>query len=165
MAGSPFAGFIDWAYAQPLNAVFRETPWVIPSAQAIHIATLGIVLGAVLMIQLRVLGVSGRNQTLAATAKRLTPWIWYGVLVLLLSGAVMIFAEPDRPLLSNVFMLKMLLVAIALIITAILQLRLARDPEAWERSGGMKLLGRSAAVTSLALFVAIVFAGRLTAYI
>ena len=86
--------------------------WVIPSIQTIHIAGIGVVLGCVLMLTLRVLGVAGTDRTLLQVQQRFGPWLTGALLVLLATGLTLIVGEPERELLAFSFWLKMVLVAI-----------------------------------------------------
>ena len=84
--------------------------------------------------------------------------------MLLATGIVMITGEPARSLKNPVFLLKMGLVVAALGITAFHQLRLARSGEALRLAPVERGTALLIAIPSLALWTAIVFAGRWIAY-
>jgi hypothetical protein len=156
--------FCEWLAATPLSTQIQTVAWVIPAVQTIHILSISIVISAAAMVDLRVLGVLSRNQPLAAVARRFLPSIWWTLLVLLLSGSTLIIGEPSRSLDNPAFLLKISMLAAALILTVYFQRGLRLDALFWEKSLGRRVSGRLIAVVSLILWVGIVFAGRWIAY-
>ena len=73
-------------------------------------------------------------------------------------------AEPSRELENSTFVKKMILILVAIVVTGALQFALKRDPAFWDATPVRARWAKVLAVASLALFVAIVFAGRLIAY-
>src|SRR5262245_9810978 len=107
--------FSDWLAQTNASMTIQRQLWIIPLVQTIHILAIAVVLSSVGMIDLKILGLAGGNQTMTETARRFTPWIWTGLAVLLLSGLILIVGEPVRELGVSVFWVKMglLLVAVA----------------------------------------------------
>jgi len=99
------------------------------------------------MLDLRLLGIVGRDQPLGRVTNRFRPVIWWTLPILLVTGVVMIIGEPARSLANPVFQLKMLLLLAAIAVTA-----------AFHKES------RIIAIVSLSLWVGIVFAGRWIAY-
>ena len=165
MAPQFLLDFCRWIYEMPLSLEVRQMTWGISTVQSIHIAAIAVVMGSILMIDFRVLNLTGRSQSLADMTQRLMPGIWGALLVLFVTGAVLIFAEPLRSLTSPAFQVKMVLVVVAFAMTALFRRKLAVDAQFWERSAQRRTTARVIAVCSLAMFVGIIFAGRLIAYI
>jgi len=154
--------FCDWLSNTPLSMAIQNAFWVIPTVQTVHIASIAVVMSSILMVDLRLLGIAGRSQTLGAVVGRYIPWVWVALIVLLCSGAILIVGEPARELLSDVFWLKMTLLACALVITAGIQGGLRGGGGFWERHRPIAAL---VAVASLAVWIAILAAGRWIAYV
>src|ERR1700733_8136426 len=162
---SSVQAFSDWLAATALSMQIQTVEWIIPTVQTIHILSISIVMSAAAMVDLRVLGVLSRGQPLAAVAYRFVPWIWWTLVVLLLSGSILIIGEPGRSLRNPAFILKMSMLAAVLVLTLFFQRGLRLDTLFWEKSPGRRAGGRLLAVVSLALWVGIVFAGRWIAYV
>lgn len=154
--------FCEWLSNTPLSTVIQNTFWVIPTVQTVHIASIAVVMSSILMVDLRLLGVAGRSQSLEAVAQRYLPWVWVAVVVLLCSGALLIVGEPGRELLSQVFWLKMKLLVGALALTAGIQLGVRNGAGFWERR---RLIAVLVALVSLAIWVCVLAAGRWIAYV
>jgi hypothetical protein len=71
------------------------------------------------MMDLRILGLAGKDQTLRQTTQRFGPWLMWSLVVLLVTGVLMVIGEPVRELVTFSFWLKMFLVAVGTIVAAI----------------------------------------------
>src|SRR5215831_543045 len=155
--------FTAWLSQTSLSLAIQTHEWIIPTIQSIHIVAIGVVLSSVFMIDLRVLGWAGRDQSLLETTARFGPWLSGALYVLLATGIFMIIGEPARELLAFSFWFKMLLIAIGTLIASIFQIALKRNEHYWEKSlrrGTVKSL----AILTFLVWVAIVILGRLIAY-
>jgi hypothetical protein len=150
--------------ATPFSLYLQSTDWIIPTVQTIHILSIAVVISAVLMVHLHTLDIVMRTQPDAAIAKRFIPWLWVALVVLLLTGSLLVTAEPGRSLTNSVFQLKMALVIAASVLTLLYQQPLRANPDFWRKNGGRRLSAISISVVSLAVWVCIVFAGRWIAY-
>jgi uncharacterized membrane protein len=156
--------FCAWLAATPLSQTIQTTDWIVPAVQTVHIIAVAAVMSSVLMIDLRLIGLGARDQSIAAVARRFLPFIWWPLPILLLSGATLIIAEPARSLQNPVFLLKMVLLVLAVAITLLCQLPLRKDAAFWELSAARRRVARLIALLSLPLWVCIIFAGRWIAY-
>jgi uncharacterized membrane protein len=114
------------------------------------------------MLDLRLVGIAGRRQSLTEIGARFLPWVWGTLVVLLCSGSILIIAEPGRELINNVFWLKMSLLVGAVVLTLIFQTMLRRRNGFWEHHRAAAVLLGS---VSLLMWVGIVGAGRWIAYV
>jgi hypothetical protein len=90
---------------------------VIPAVQSVHIVTIAILMGSVLVINLRLLNLIERGQGVAALMDHYLPVVAASILVLAVTGAILILGEPTRALFRITFWLKMGLVAVACLMT------------------------------------------------
>src|SRR5580693_5523310 len=131
---SSVQAFSDWLAATPVSMRIQTVEWIIPTVQTIHILSISVVMAAAAMVDLRVLGVLSRGQPLAAVAYRFVPWIWWTLVVLLLSGGTLIIGEPGRSLRNPAFILKMSMLAAVLVLTLLFQRGLRHNDRFWESS-------------------------------
>jgi len=153
--------FCDWLSNTPMSLKIQTVLWIIPAVQTVHILCVTIVMTSMAMLDLRLVGVAGRQQPVSTMVNRFVPWVWWTLPILLLSGSLLIIGEPSRELLNPYFRAKMLMLLTVIIITLVVQLRNLRDSTFWE---SRKLLAGCAGVISLLLWVGIVTAGRWIAY-
>jgi putative copper export protein len=162
--GKTLAAVCAWLERTPFSQWLQTVEWVVPAVQTVHILAIAAVMGSMLFFNLRLLGLTGREVPLVRVSRRFIPVIWTAVLVLFLSGAVMIAAEPARSLLNPVFQLKMALLLTALGLTVATVRPLRRRPGYWSEGAARGRVARLCAISSFGLWVAILFAGRWIAY-
>jgi len=155
--------FLDAVAATPLSQLLQNVGWLIPLIQSTHILALSLVFVSAVVVDLRILGVAGRNQTLPGLANRFLPWVGWGVLVLLATGLLQMIAEPRRALLNPLFQLKMAALVVAGLMTWFIA---ARAPDSRRGRVGLERRGvaRPLAVGSLLLWLAMIGLGRWIAY-
>lgn len=151
--------FAEWLSTTAPSVFIQEhNAWAIPLIQSIHIVGISAISGAAFLIILRVLGLSGMDQSLRQTSKRYGPWISGSLYLLLATGLLLVVGEPARELVSFSFWAKMFLVAVGTIIAAVFQ----RSTDRGEPQFGAP--GKSLAILTFAIWIFIIFLGRLIAY-
>jgi hypothetical protein len=128
-----------------------------PLVLFLHTLGLGTIAGLNGVIDLRILGLA--PQLRLAPMVRLFPIIWLAFAVTALSGTTLLLAAASTKLVSPVFYVKMVFVALALVNLQLLKTRTGVD------TGPLASGARVLAVTSLALWCAATMAGRLMAYL
>jgi uncharacterized metal-binding protein len=156
--------FADWLSKTSLSLAISTHEWVVPAVQSIHIIAIGGVLASVFMIDLRILGWAGRDQTLTQTATRFGPWLSWALCVLLLTGAAMVVGEPARELLALSFWLKMGLVVIGTAVAVLFQRSLRRYQVQWETTLVHRQSIKALAILTLLTWISVAILGRLIAY-
>lgn len=147
-----------------LSQFIQQTLWVIPWLQVLHILAIAVVMSSIFMIDMRILNLTGTTQTMTQTAQRFTPWIWWGLLVLLVSGSLLIIGEPRRSLDNIAFWIKMSLLAVAVTSTLAFQFSLRNRVAFWEEDHEGRAFVRVLAVITFLIWCAIAIAGRWIAY-
>jgi hypothetical protein len=150
----------NWLAATSLSHTIQTVSWIIPTVQTIHILSVAVLFTSAVLVDLRVWRLLDRDVPASDVARRFLPPIWPIVLVLLITGSLLIIGEPRRSLLNSTFYLKMALLAVALVLTAILQWSLSSAPNKSAKWPVEQL----AAAASILVWSGILFAGRWIAY-
>jgi hypothetical protein len=157
--------FALWLASSPPSVFIQEhNAWAIPAIQSVHIVGIALVMGSVLMIDLRILGLAWTEQTLRQTTRRFGPWLTGSLWLLLATGLLMVIGEPVRELVSFSFWFKMALVAIGALVAVTFQRALRRDEQQWEGTLVHKPSIKLLAVVTFMVWVGVIFLGRLIAY-
>jgi hypothetical protein len=154
------AGPLD-NYAQNFLSSFRG---MAPMVQTVHILAVSSVMGSIVLIDLRILGLALRGQLLSDLVRRLMPWTWFALPALALSGLPFVLARPLRYANNRVFGMKFAMLLGAVLLTIVLQRLLTHDEETWNRSPGRRIAARAVAASTLALWLLVMMAGRWIAY-
>jgi len=156
--------FAAWLGKSPLTGFLETAAWAVPAIQTLHIFCIAIVFGGAVIVNLRVLGLVERDQPIASVLDRFLPPIAWAVLVLLITGALLIASEPNRALFRTIFWIKMGLVAIGVTATFAQRRAVAQGPS-WDAHGKPPRSFQLLSVTTLAIWVAVIFAGRWIGYV
>jgi hypothetical protein len=155
--------FSSWLAQTPPSQFIQGNFWIIPTVQSIHILAICAVISSALLINLRLVGLVGGGDPVASFARRYLPWIWTALVVLLLTGLILIVAEPDRTLGNVIFWSKMALVAAGLLLGLVFAMPIRRNPAFWD-GAGHDVQGKVLGAVSLAVWIAVICCGRWIAY-
>ena len=147
-----------------LTALIDEHFWVLPTIQSIHILAIAATIGSVLMINLRIFQFAGRSRTMTETVRRYLPWVWWGLLVLLITGIGMTIGEPVRELTNPIFWIKMVMIVIAAAISLWFQGSVRRNVARWELTHSGRVVIRAGSAAVIVMWCLIMLAGRWIAY-
>jgi hypothetical protein len=153
-----------WIAQTPVSVTLSQNSWVTPIVQSIHIMAIAVTFGAALMINLRILGLSGRAHGMAEIEDRYAPWVTGGLLVLLATGFELVIAEPARELLNPFFWTKMSLVVLVALANIGLQRSVRAYPGRWDAGPDQSLGLRLGAGALIVVWGLVMVCGRWIAY-
>ena len=159
----PLMTFLTWLEATPLAGVMRQSPWSYPLVETAHILGFILLIGAAAMFDLRLLGLTPRLPVVDV-ARHLLPWSHVGLVVVVISGALLFAADPVALWFNSVFRAKMALIAVAGLNAAVFAWPF-RSVATWNRFAPTPWPAKVAASLSLLLWVVIAALGRFIAYI
>jgi hypothetical protein len=161
---SPGSGLLHALEGGGIGAAMRDSMWLYPAVETVHILGFAILVGSVVMFDLRVLGLA-RRVPVRALAGLLLPW-GAAALILIVPAGLLLFTADASSLVSNrAFVLKMLLLMLAGVNAAAFHLGPFRSAGRWDRDVAAPLSARLHALASLLLWVGILTCGRLIAYV
>jgi hypothetical protein len=147
--------FVALAHS-PLGVYMQTSKWGFALVETVHLLALAILGGAVLIVDLRLLGVILRLESARAIARDLSRLLLGSLVVMVLSGIAMLSEEALKCFHSPAFRWKM-----ALLVTAILfYFTLHRKALLHTGKGSPNGWSRSAAIVSLTLWLGVGVAGR-----
>ena len=134
--------FFQWMNDLAVSKAIGESIWIFPVVQAVHLLFLALFAGAILIVDLRLLGFGMREQPVAKVAQDARPWLILGLLGLVVTGMPQLMQNAMREYFSDFFWLKMQVLPIALIYTFTIRQRVAMADEArvgpmWGKAVGL----------------------------
>ena len=142
----------------------RENLWLYPAVEIVHIVGFVLLVGSVVMFDLRVLGLS-RQVSVKALARHLLPWSVAALLLIVPSGLAMFSAHANDFLGNRAFQVKMALLLAAGINAGIFHTGPFQTVAAWDTGVTAPVGARVSVALSIAIWVAIIACGRLLAYL
>jgi hypothetical protein len=164
MPGS-ITAFLEWLNESPLAVTIRESVWVFPIIESIHVIALVIVLGSIARLDLRLLGFASRDRPVTEVADEMLPWTWSSFVVASICGVLLYVGNPIRYLDISYFGIKMGLLVLAGINMLVFQLLISRNIGEWDTRAIPPTAARVSAGLSLGFWVSIVFLGRFVGFV
>ena len=148
--------FFQWCYQTPVGETIRDSTWLFPLIESFHLIGLGLTVGAILIVDLRLLGGGLRRQPVAQLSAAVQPWLLGSLTLMFSSGIPLFLSESIKCYYSFPFWVKMTSLLLALLFTFTLRRRVTRSGLATDRP----LLGRVTALVSLCLWFGVAWGGR-----
>lgn len=142
----------------------QESPWLYPAVEVVHLLGLGLVVGPALMWDLRLLGLS-KSLPVSAMARHLLPWTLVGFGFVAVSGPLLFLADAVKLFENPALRIKLVLIFVAAANAALFHRRAFRTVGAWETNAPAPPAAKAAAGISVVVWVSVVIAGRLIAYV
>ncbi len=148
--------YFQWCYQTGIGEGIRNSTWLFPVIEAFHLVGLGLTVGAVLIVDLRLLGFGLSRQPVGALAAAVEPWLFGSLALMVASGSTLFLAEAIKCYYSFPFWVKMTSLLLVLLFTFTVQRHVIRADLATKRPS----LGRLTAVVSLVLWFGVAWGGR-----
>lgn len=152
--------FLKWLESTQLAEFIRESEWVFPAIESVHVITLALVVGTIAIVDLRLLGLASTSRSYAELSREVLPWTWASFAFAAISGSLMFVSQPVGYFGNLAFRIKILLLCLAGTNMLVFEFITGRDTARWRREDPVPLPGKIAASFSLAFWITVVFLGR-----
>ena len=148
--------YFEWLNNLPVSTAIRESVWMSPLVNVAHLAALVMFIGAVLIVDLKLLG-NDEGTPVEAVARGAWPWLWLGFFLLFLTGVPQLISNALREYYSVFFWFKMVVMVVALIFTVTIRRRVTMAPPGQFSAGTQKMVG----LASILLWASVAVPARL----
>lgn len=152
-----------WLETTAIAETIRNVPWVYPALESTHYIGLAMLVGSIMLIDLRLLGFASTLPL--RTVVGFVPWVWAGFVINAVSGGLIFIYGAAGFAVNSAFQLKMVLMLLAGINALIFTVAAARSGDTWMDSGQVPAAVKGIATGSFLLWLGVVTAGRWMAYI
>ena len=156
--------FFQWCENSGLIVAMRSSKGLFPAIESIHLMGLALTGGAVLMLDLRLLGAAMRRIPVSEVAGRLRPWTLAGFLLMIGSGALLFYANPSPRYQNIFFRTKMVMLVLAGVNAWVFHRTVYRSVADWDLDPVPPRRARVAGGLALVLWAALIMSGRMIAY-
>ena len=146
--------FFEWCEATAIGHAIKDSAWLFPVIEAVHLLGLSVLGGSLLVLDLRMLGVGLRRQSIANLAKDTRAWLLGSIVVMIVTGTGLFVSESVKCYYSQAFWIKITTLPVALLYTLTIRHRVAMAGRDTTRRT------RLVALVSLALWFTVAAAGR-----
>lgn len=153
-------GLLAWLEASRLAAAIRDSLYLFPLIESVHVLGLTMVFGTIAIVDLRLLGLASTRRPFSRVATEILTWTWWMFGVTVVTGVLMFLTNAGVYYHNVYFRVKMLLLALSGINMLIFNLTAARSVHQWDKDAAAPLVGKTVAAVSLLFWISIIFAGR-----
>jgi Family of unknown function (DUF6644) len=160
----PIDAFLKSVEGTNFATTIRDSIWMFPIIESIHVISFTIVVGTIAIIDLRLLGLASMKRSFQKISSDILKWTWAAFILTVATG-LMMFSTNARIYYHNPFFrAKMILLVFAGLNMAIFEFTAGRTIHTWDESPTVPRIGKAVAVVSLALWVSIIFMGRIIGF-
>jgi hypothetical protein len=147
--------FFEWCEASALGEFIRSSAWLFPAIECVHLLGLVLLGGAVLLVDLRLLGLGLREQPVHVVGAAGHRLLLGGVTLMILTGIPLFASEAIKCYYSQAFWVKITTLVPAIVFALTMRRRVV-SPDRQPGRVTMALTG----MASLALWFTVAAAGR-----
>ncbi len=147
--------FFQWCEQSGIGDAIRNSIWLFPFIEAFHLVGLGVTAGAVLVVDLRLLGVGLRDHPVSQLAKDAEPWLMGSLTMMIASGIPLFLSEATKCYYSFAFWVKMTSLLLVIVFTFTVRRRVVMAETSTQPTSG-----KLAALVSLMLWFGVAWGGR-----
>ncbi len=146
--------------ATTIATIVRQSLWLFPVIECLHLLALALLGGTVLAVDMRLLGLGLKSQPSSELLRKLQPFMIGALATSIVTGVLMFLSEAIKCYFSPPFWYKMALLLLASLFAFTVRRRVALAEPGRFATGLVKLTG----VVSMALWFGVGFAGRWIAF-
>jgi Family of unknown function (DUF6644) len=146
--------------ASALGQALRGSRTLFGEVAAVHLIGVGLLFGSIVVLDLRLLGLS-RSIPVRRLAAHVLPWTLLSFLLIVPTGLTMFVAHAGRLIASRLFAMKMGLIFAGGVNAAVFHAGVFRGSAAWDTGRAPPAAARAAAALSLVIWIAVIVCGRM----
>lgn len=146
--------FFEWCESTGLGLLVRESVWLFPVIEAVHLLGLSLLGGALLVVDLRLLGAGLTRTPAAVLARQARPWLSGALIVMVTTGVPLFLSEAVKCYYSQAFWVKITTLPLAVAFTYAVRQRVA------EADGTTRTAAVLVGASSITLWFIVAAAGR-----
>ncbi len=153
-------GLWETLEASPVGQFVASSSWAFPTLESLHVMAIVTVLGTIVVMDLRLLGLASKDRPVTAMSKDTLRWTWAAFGLAMLTGGLLFLAKATEYAVNPNFQLKMLLILLAGVNMAVFHLFTWRTVDKWDSDPVIPMAAKIAGGLSLLLWIVTVFFAR-----
>lgn len=147
------------------GTAIRDSLWLFPVIEIVHIFGIIALVGSTSILDLRLMGLTFRDEPVSKLARRFLPWTWFGLVVQVSTGFLMFASEALKMYGNWAFIMKMILIGVAGVNAFVFHSLAYQSVDKWDNDPVAPVSARIAGSVSILLWFGIVALGRWIAYV
>jgi hypothetical protein len=155
----PLQDLWTWIEELPISSEIGAS-WGFPLCESIHVLASTFVVGSILMVDLRLLGLAARNHSVSRIIREVVPWTISAFALSAVTGGCMFMTQSSRYMNNRAFQVKLVLLALAVVNMAVFHRMTVRSIAQWDTAAVATPTARFAGGCSLLLWIGVMLSGR-----
>jgi cytochrome bd-type quinol oxidase subunit 1 len=156
--------FLKLLEASRFATTLRDSIWMFPIIESIHVISFTLVVGTIAIIDLRLLGLASTQRSFQRMASDILKWTWVAFALAVATGLTMFTTNAGVYYHNPFFRAKMMLLVLAGVNMVIFEVTAARTIRQWDQARSAPRAGKAVAVLSLTIWIAVIFMGRMIGF-
>ncbi len=156
--------FLKLIEASRFATTIRDSIWMFPIIESIHVISFTLVVGTIAVIDLRLLGLASTQRSFQRMASDILKWTWAAFALTVATGLTMFSTNAQIYYHNPFFRTKMLLLVLAGVNMLAFEITAGRTVHRWDKARSAPPAGKTVAVLSLTLWIGIIFMGRIIGF-
>jgi len=144
------------------QAISSGVPWrhLFPAIETVHVLSLTIVVGTIVMVDMRLLGLASRDSAVSRLAREVLPWTWIAFVMAAVSGTLLFMSKAETYYGNLQFRLKFLFMFFAFVNMLVFHFGVYRRIHTWDHKWPPPAAARVAGALSIGLWITVIVFGR-----
>ena len=143
-----------------IGIAIAESTWAFPTLETLHVIALVTVVGTILIMDLRMIGLASNNVAVTRMSKDTLPYTWAGFVLAAITGGLLFVSKAADYMINPYFLTKMGLLVLAGLNMLYFHYVTYKTVADWDETSTIPGKVKVAGVMSLIFWIAIVFCGR-----
>jgi hypothetical protein len=156
--------FLKLIEASRFATTLRDSIWMFPIIESIHVISFTLVVGTIAIIDLRLLGLASAQRSFQRMASDILKWTWAAFALTVATGITMFATNAGIYYHNPFFRTKMLLLVLAGVNMAAFEVTAGRTIHQWDKARSAPGTGKAVAILSLSIWIGVIFMGRMIGF-
>jgi hypothetical protein len=152
--------FCTWLENSIVATAIRQSTWLFPTIETIHVLATVLVVGSVTMLDLRLLNIASRDRSVSELHNEVLPWTWASFVCAVIAGLLLFSSHAAKYYQNIPFRMKMVLLVLVGLNAAFFELRTFRSVATWDKGPRIPMPAKIAGAVGLVLWLFVVACGR-----
>lgn len=149
-----------WLENSSVGTAIRQSTWLFPTIETIHVLATVMVVGSVTMLDLRLLNLASRDRSVTELHREILPWTWASFFVAVTAGFFLFTSSATKYYHNGPFRTKMVLLVLVGINAAFFEFRTFRGVASWDQGARIPRAAKIAGGVGILLWIFVVACGR-----
>lgn len=158
------SGFLHWIENAEVALFVRQSIWLYPAVEIIHIISFSVLVGSAFLFDLRLLGLA-RKLPVKESVHHFIRWARISFAVVLPSGFILFMVDATSIGVNTAFRVKLVLILLAGLNAAVFHLFTIKTVDNWNINKRPPVAAKISGMLSILIWFSVITCGRLIAYI